>query len=60
MIKKVLIETPQDIRNKAIKEFADRLKKEKYSVCAGHGMSECVVYVYDINTLVKEMVGMQE
>ena len=46
-----------EIRAEAIKEFAQRLKKEKYSVCAGHGMSECVVSVYDINNLVKEMVG---
>jgi hypothetical protein len=44
-------------RAEAIKEFTERLKKEKYSVCAGHGMSECVVSVYDINNLVKEMVG---
>ena len=47
-------------RAEAIKEFAERLKKEKYSVCAGHGMSECVVSVYDINNLVKEMVGEQK
>ncbi len=47
----------ETIKAEAIKEFAERLKKEKYSVCAGHGMSECVVSVYDINNLVKEMVG---
>ena len=61
-LKKVVIddyasEYDSKIRAEAIKEFADRLKKEKYSVCAGHGISECVVYVYDINNLVKEMVG---
>ena len=44
-------------RAEAIKEFAERLKKEKHSVCAGHGMSECVVSEFNIDNLVKEMVG---
>lgn len=30
MIKEVLIETPQDIRNKAIKEFAKKIDDEIY------------------------------
>jgi FtsZ-binding cell division protein ZapB len=52
-------EDVQTARAEAIKEFAERLKKEKYSICAGHGMSEYVVSGYDINNLVKEMVGEQ-
>jgi hypothetical protein len=45
------------IRDEAIRYFTDRLKEKKQSICVGHGVTECVVSVYDINNLVKEMVG---
>ena len=44
--------TVEQIKSEAIKEFADKLKKRFY-LCAGR----CVVNVYHINNLVKEMVG---
>ena len=44
--------TVEQIKSEAIKEFAEKLKKRFY-LCAGR----CVVNVYHINNLVKEMVG---
>jgi hypothetical protein len=44
-------------RSEAIKEFAERLKEKQSDVCAGHGLREYVVSVYDIDCIVKEMVG---
>lgn len=41
-----------EARTEAIKEFAEKLKKRFY-LCAGR----CVVNVYHIDSLVKEMVG---
>ena len=39
----------------AIREFAERLKEKKTSVCGGHGIYDFVVYECYIDTLVKEM-----
>ena len=47
-----LVEEVQTAQSEAIKEFAEKLKKRFY-LCAGR----CVVNVYHINNLVKEMVG---
>ena len=44
--------TVEQIKSEAIKEFAEKLKKRFY-LCAGR----CVVNVYHIDSLVKEMVG---
>lgn len=44
--------TVEQIKSEAYKEFAEKLKKRFY-LCAGR----CVVDVYHIDSLVKEMVG---
>jgi predicted Zn-dependent peptidase len=45
------------IKAEAIKEFAEKLKKKKNTVCAGHGITTYAVEEYDIDCLLKEMVG---
>lgn len=50
--KDMLYQTVEEIKSKAIKEFAERLKKRFY-LSAGR----CVVDVYHIENLVKEMEG---
>ena len=45
----------KEIKSEAIKEFAEKLKKRFY-LCAGR----CVVDVYHIDNLVKEMTEVQE
>lgn len=47
--------TVEQIKYEAYKEFAEKLKKRFY-LCAGR----CVVNVYHIDNLVKEMVGEEE
>ena len=44
-----------NLKSEAIKEFAEKLKKRFY-LCAGR----CVVDVYHIDNLVKEMTEVQE
>lgn len=45
------------IRNLAIQEFAERLKEKGRTVTTGHGVVGTVVDDWDIDNLVKEMVG---
>jgi hypothetical protein len=40
-----------------VKDFAERLKKKKNTVCAGHGITTYAVDEYDIDCILKEMVG---
>lgn len=46
-----------EIKAEVIKEFAERLKKKKNTVCAGHGITTYAVGEYDIDCILKEMVG---
>lgn len=46
-----------EVKAEAIKEFAKRLKEKKNTVCAGHGLTTYAVGEYDIDCLLKEMVG---
>ena len=45
------------IRAKAVKEFAERLKEKSYKTIRNYGLTKDVVEVCDIDNLVIEMVG---
>ena len=45
------------IKAEAIKEIVEKLKEKKQSITTGHGVTEDMVSVYDINNLVKERAG---
>lgn len=50
-------EAIKHLKAEAVKEFAERLKGKKTSICAGHGMSTDVVYIGHIDAVAKEMIG---
>lgn len=52
--------TIETCKAEAIKEFAERLKEKKNAVCAGHGLTTYAVDEYDIDCILKEMVGETE
>lgn len=46
--------------NRAIKEFADRLKEKSFKAIRNYGLTKDVVEICDIDNLLKEMVGKEE